>query len=65
MSNALLRRINLAAASLGESSSEYVRNAVLVALNHHTRQDPALAAHFRYLDDREGLRETENGKVLA
>jgi hypothetical protein len=51
--DALYRRVNLAAASLGISSSSFIRGACQAALATLAEKDPALRAHFAFLDERE------------
>lgn len=46
------KRVELAAASLGMSASEYYRRAVVCVLHADAMSNPALAAMFKYEDQR-------------
>jgi predicted DNA-binding protein len=49
----LYRRVNLAAARVGASSSEYIRGALWAALETHAENDPVMARIFSAVDELE------------
>lgn len=47
------KRLNLAAAAIGISASEYIRAAIDAALTTHAQYDPLIATAFRMYDEQE------------
>jgi plasmid stability protein len=63
----LYKRVNVASAAVCLSVSEYIRVSLTAALATHAEQDPAVAAHFAFLDSRELARQAElaTGNAVA
>jgi hypothetical protein len=55
VSDEMYRRMNLASASLGISTSEFIRGAALAALETLAERDSVLATVFRLMDEREAV----------
>jgi hypothetical protein len=60
ISNDLYRRLNIASASLGMSTSEYLRGAATAALATHAEHDSVIATVFRLMDERSASEDAEH-----
>jgi plasmid stability protein len=61
----LYQRVNIAAASRGLSSAEFIRASLHAALHTLTEHDGLVAAAFRYMDSQDLAITAERSKVSA